>query len=677
MKAQLAEQARISPLEFNPDETKKYIDVLAERQKRNRDCCKDLFVGVFFDGTNNNADRDRKTHSHSNVARLSDVFPRNEEANGFFRIYAPGVGTQFDDIGDSGAGDDLVLGNTDRRRGLAFAEKGEARITWALLTVINKLHFHFAKRDLLDFQQMKKLANDLTEANTPLWANLLDPRKSTLDQWIRKKRQLIDQRRNEALSALCRKLERAAHENKPNKKILGIRLSVFGFSRGSAQARAFSNWFVDMCRAASGGSSLAGLQVHFDFLGIFDTVASVGLANSTVLADGHMEWADAERNLRIPGEVKRCVHLVSAHELRRSFPLDSIAVGQKLHEDYAEIVYPGVHSDVGGGYKPCEQGRGVEKTGNDVLSRVALGHMYREARLANVPLDIDATGVTSDAKAAMTIAASTVEAFNAYLDECTVKSGKLSAILDEQTRLYVRWRRLRIGTMESLPSVQRCQAQDKTDLLEADRELAQEARLLAAPISPPDLKLPAVPPVTLLKIGLVVADAYTKHGIDSRHHAEWLRLKADWEAPGRLPPAVARLFDDWVHDSRAWFKPLGDDDHIWEQKQLPRMKRLERQQRDNDAGGNRSVFRQLVEAQDEAQKPSRRVDNLIKPLSDAEKLDLDTWKSTGQLPTQPTGREPFSMGGGYLRYRRVYFGSDAHIVANGPSVQRPIAESVA
>lgn len=654
MPAIIAAPARISPLSFDKEETREFIRVLALRQERNRDCCNEVFMSVYFDGTNNNRDRDRPKHAHSNVARLFDLFPQRKQTSGFFPIYAPGVGTRFDDIGDTGEGDDLVWGETDRRRGLAFAEKGEARIVWALLTVLNDLSLYLAKSELLDFEQIKKLANELTEANAPLWAQAISPAGGLAAQWLLKRR-LIDGHRTKVLVDLCHQLEKkvaAVRKIRPKPKILGIRLSVSGFSRGATKARVFSNWFLEMCEAASGSHTLCGLPVDFDFLGIFDTVASVGLANSTLVADGHMEWADAEHNLRIPSAVKRCVHLVSAHEVRRSFPLDSVAVGGSLPANCKEVVYPGVHSDVGGGYAPKEQGRGTDPEGHDMLSRVALAQMYREVRLANVPLDVDGPGVTGIAKQALTVAPATIEAFNAYLAACKVKQGRLSEIMDEQTRLYVRWRRLRLESMATLPSVQRCTPQDRTDLLEANRELAEEAKLLSEPLSKTDLRFNVLPQITLVKFGRRIKEVVEKRGVDQHHYEEFLRLKVDWSSPGQVPAAVSRLFDDWVHDSRAWFKPFGDDDHIWDRKEKKRMEALERRQKDR-------------EKLKETAKVSPGIDNnsMLPPLTEKEQRELDTWKKTGQLPTQPTGREPFTMGGGYLRYRRIYYGSDANIVA--------------
>ncbi|WP_110688070.1 DUF2235 domain-containing protein [Salinicola aestuarinus] len=83
-------------------------------------CDTNLFIGVFFDGTGNNyADSlDREDHSQSNVARLYSAFrgqsvpgvlpPQTDwqtslsDYDNFFRVYATGVGAQFEAVGDSG-----------------------------------------------------------------------------------------------------------------------------------------------------------------------------------------------------------------------------------------------------------------------------------------------------------------------------------------------------------------------------------------------------------------------------------------------------------------------------------------------------------------------------------------------------------------------------------------------
>ncbi|MFB6657263.1 phospholipase effector Tle1 domain-containing protein [Streptomyces microflavus] len=76
--------------------------------------------------------------------------------------------------------------------------------------------------------------------------------------------------------------------------------------------------------------------MQIDFVGLFDTVASVGAAQSFFesMFDGHGGWASAE-DLRIPADVRRCVHMVAAHEVRGSFPVDLVDGA-----NCEQIIYP-------------------------------------------------------------------------------------------------------------------------------------------------------------------------------------------------------------------------------------------------------------------------------------------------------------------------------------------------
>jgi hypothetical protein len=163
------------------------------------------------------------------------------------------------------------------------------------------------------------------------------------------------------------------------KHIPVIQVNVFGFSRGAALARAFVlRLLQEQCENGDSSDGVVwksyfGTRVplQINFLGLFDTVASVGGPKL------HADWA---KDLRIPPAVKRCVHLVSGHEVRQAFPLDSIALNGEYPSNSEEVVYPGVHADVGGGYYPNEQGRSAE------LAKLPLREMYLEALKAGVPL---------------------------------------------------------------------------------------------------------------------------------------------------------------------------------------------------------------------------------------------------------------------------------------------------
>lgn len=157
-------------------------------------------------------------------------------------------------------------------------------------------------------------------------------------------------------------------------RIKQVELSVFGFSRGAALARGFVNRILGKCQNANGEWLLDGKHpVVFKFLGIFDTVASFGLPAT------NLDTSDV--CLDVPLCVEKVRHFVAAHELRFSFPLDTIrANGKYPAGDRLERVYPGVHSDVGGGYSPEEQGRAFD------LAKIICNDMLIECWNAGLPM---------------------------------------------------------------------------------------------------------------------------------------------------------------------------------------------------------------------------------------------------------------------------------------------------
>lgn len=370
-------------------------------------CKTNLFFGFFFDGTKNNYVLAEKDKSHSNIARLYDCFPgisvpsvlpvsmewRYNPTNytNFFRTYIPGVASPFAPIGDTGKGSDL-------QRGAATGYLGEARISWALLQAINNVHRYFLQLPLLSPEEMTSLVRSICLE------------KSFRNEMCAKTAEKLSNSSNSGtedtkvkFSEILIRLHRAVSQHwlekqtgRPKKIEPGIvqkiHVSIFGFSRGATEARAFTNWLIALCRLDAyhcgkpNSMTLGGFDVVFDFLGIFDTVASVGAGNTLGnslpgrIFDGHGAWADAEENLRIPPEI-RCLHLVAAHEIRRSFPLDSVSVKGITPPNCTEMVFPGVHSDIGCGYVPGEQGRGTHPDGDDMMTRIPLLVMYRAARL--------------------------------------------------------------------------------------------------------------------------------------------------------------------------------------------------------------------------------------------------------------------------------------------------------
>ena len=166
--------------------------------------------------------------------------------------------------------------------------------------------------------------------------------------------------------------------------VLILNLSIFGFSRGAALARAFSNDIVKQFKLnKEGKTTYHGVPVRLHFMGLFDTVASFGVPSKNA------DLPFNEKNLVVPPSVEQCVHYVAAHELRFSFPVDLIRQQGKLPSNWKETFYPGVHSDVGGGYEPVEQ-----KISNG-YSRIPMRDMMEAAVRAGVRMrtydDIEAT----------------------------------------------------------------------------------------------------------------------------------------------------------------------------------------------------------------------------------------------------------------------------------------------
>lgn len=130
---------------------------------------------------------------------------------------------------------------------------------------------------------------------------------------------------------------------KQNKRVKSVNIDVFGFSRGAATARIFVNQLSDKYNANE--NLLFGVKPHIRFLGIFDTVGSIGISN-----DG----SNFGYNLNVnPRAVANACHLTAHHEFRKHFPLTSLkAKNGNLPENFTELELLGAHSDIGGGYGP-------------------------------------------------------------------------------------------------------------------------------------------------------------------------------------------------------------------------------------------------------------------------------------------------------------------------------------
>lgn len=577
-------------------------------------CDTPVEVGLFFDGTNNNLDRDltgqrvaavsddelkkikaqakatgksvrelfpaappqlgpplpEVSRSHSNVARLYRAFPRDKQPTGFHGYYIQGVGTPFPEIGEF----------TESAEGKAFAKGGQARIIWALLQVLNAIH-----RTVMDQKSLYRdeMVGELALAygdKVGQRADISDPESPvvTHQDWFEKHLQKL----------------RAALDAKPKPHIPKVTVSVFGFSRGGAEAVAFSHFFNQLLK----GGKLAGIDAAIRFLGVFDVVASVGgsasVAKTTFMPgamfDGHWAWANYVDE-PLPGCVLNGVHLIAAHEMRMNFP-----VTRQVGGAVQEYLYPGAHSDVGGGYAAGEQGKGREGQAA-LLSQIPLAHMYLAARKAGVPL-LPYSEMQGEVRADFEIDANLARAWTAYTNALDKQGDKLT----QHMGLFYRWRAMRLNTLEATASFQASSAQDQEDLssanmlLKGDLEGLRHRRDSKSSALDHDPTRPAF-------------------GGDYRYRMnQWHKIRANnrtpldqWEKmalayfddPRPLPDEVARFFDDYVHDSFASFYLVGE---VTEYDKRARVKAVMKEDRKKLNGFEKKIYDHTMHAREALRK---------------------------------------------------------------------------
>ncbi|VWC46772.1 T6SS phospholipase effector Tle1-like catalytic domain-containing protein [Burkholderia lata] len=333
-------------------------------------CPQTLHITLFFDGTNNNDGqtnpfRDSLVHTHSNVARLYNAAADKNE-QGIYAFYIPGVGTPFKEIGE------LTYSTSGKSMAAGFG----SRCVWGYTRVLNAIYQAIATdktRRLIPDGDAKNVCDEVSDGHKLPLVGYTD--------------------------RLGLAHKQAVNEGRYPQTIKQIWINVIGFSRGAACARVFVNKLInEWARNGRIGYQTGQYALNYkvNFVGLFDTVASVGPPDSTRATldigkfDGHFAFANDGR-LDIPKDVRFCYHAFSVHEQRMSFPLDSIRNGDSYGGGIREeVAYPGVHSDVGGGYAPNEQGKGggTSKANDDSykLSQIPLHDMYLKAATYGVPL---------------------------------------------------------------------------------------------------------------------------------------------------------------------------------------------------------------------------------------------------------------------------------------------------
>lgn len=303
-------------------------DVATDAPAAQQDCDDRIKLTFFFDGTGQDKLTDPSGEAWSNVAKLAEI-ARRDEGNGTYPYYISGIGTNL------------------------IREE-----PWW------KLGQYFRDTTLL--------------GGSTGWGaeSRLESGDIYLSKALRRALQLAARKASGEVQRVCHQNENDAfdelHSALANHRLIkAIDISVFGFSRGAALARTFVNRLLKQCERSNGELTYQSYPIRFRFVGLFDTVASFGLPASNLFDDVDL-W--------LPEEVERCAHYVSAHELRYAFPVTLIRQNGDYPTGWKEEVFPGVHSDVGGGYAPGQQSR------SNTSARVPLAAMLREATQAGVPL---------------------------------------------------------------------------------------------------------------------------------------------------------------------------------------------------------------------------------------------------------------------------------------------------
>ncbi|WP_448725609.1 type VI secretion system tip protein TssI/VgrG [Pseudomonas farris] len=149
---------------------------------------------------------------------------------------------------------------------------------------------------------------------------------------------------------------RLLQQQNPGVIIEKIEFDIFGFSRGAAAARHFANEVLKgehsiLAKVLPAGSAVLSsdfnwrltTDITINFIGLFDTVAAI--ASPGLFDFTGTNSRNPGVNLRLPDDcAHKVVHLVARDEIRENFALNSLG--------HIDLVLPGAHSDLGGGYLP-------------------------------------------------------------------------------------------------------------------------------------------------------------------------------------------------------------------------------------------------------------------------------------------------------------------------------------
>ncbi|MBF0428742.1 MAG: DUF2235 domain-containing protein [Magnetococcales bacterium] len=143
----------------------------------------------------------------------------------------------------------------------------------------------------------------------------------------------------------------------------GDEIFLFGFSRGAALARRFASVIGEYVNELAAQDSIR-------FIGVFDTVASIGLPDLNRRDQPQSDVVFEDQC--VSKTVREALHLLALDEKRLAFRPTLMKEDSRV----TEVWFPGVHSDVGGGFR------------KDGLSDVTLTFLLSELHRRNLGLKI-------------------------------------------------------------------------------------------------------------------------------------------------------------------------------------------------------------------------------------------------------------------------------------------------
>ncbi|HHA2010794.1 TPA: type VI secretion system tube protein TssD [Enterobacter mori] len=275
-----------------------------------------LVLGIFFDGTGNNA---------VNTGKMLEALTAQH-----FDINSPDAAT-------------ILARNASEKMGISGIGAGSYLGYYTNIYWLNKLYeqnFPPDSRYIQDVIYVEGIGTRAGEPDNPIGLGL-----GTAETGIIAKT-------DDAIAQLEAGIKKALTQLNGKFVVDSLLFDIFGFSRGAAAARHFANRvqaedraIADVISAGLGKINYRGAPAgKTRFLGIMDTVAAVGtLANG--LNPHSADTGNVNIHLR-PGVAQKAFHITAQHECRYNFALNSVAPA------WPELSLPGAHSDIGGGYLP-------------------------------------------------------------------------------------------------------------------------------------------------------------------------------------------------------------------------------------------------------------------------------------------------------------------------------------